>query len=101
MSRVVDCFSSGHEAHWLVYVTGAGTIISRAFNDTNWCLDSGESQADGQPVYLNKVSFSVLLPRVRLIIKCEGIVVDQLWQYADEHLIVYSRPRCLDLERES
>jgi len=35
------------------------------------------------------------------MIKCEGIVVDQLWQYADEHLIVYSRPRCLDLKCES
>lgn len=67
MSRVVDCFYSGHEAHWLVDVTGANTIISRAFNDTRWCLDSGESEENGQPVYLNKVS--LLDPvRVKLIV---------------------------------
>jgi hypothetical protein len=60
ISRVVDCFYSGHEAHWLFDVTGANTIISRAFNDTRWCLDSGESEENGQPVYLNKVSVSGL-----------------------------------------
>jgi hypothetical protein len=60
MSRVKDCYYSGHEAHWSIDVTQATRIISRAFSDTEWCLDSGANEADGHIVYLNKVSFSAL-----------------------------------------
>ena len=60
MSRMKDCYGSGHEAHWQMDVSQASAIKSRVYEDSNheeWCLDAGmdDENTNGQPVVINKV----------------------------------------------
>ena len=61
ISRLKECYGSGHEAHWQMDVSQASAIKSRVYEDDKdeeWCLDAGmdDQSTDGQPVVINKVS---------------------------------------------
>jgi hypothetical protein len=60
MSRMKECYGSGHEAHWQMDVGQASAIKSRVYEDSKheeWCLDAGmdDENTNGQPVVINKV----------------------------------------------
>jgi hypothetical protein len=104
MSRMKDCYGSGHEAHWQMDVTQASAIKSRVYEDSHheeWCLDAGmdDESTNGQPVVINKVSLLAEIDLV-LTLKCNVGLYYQTWQYTHNHLIVFDKTRGLDLHRQ-
>jgi len=73
MSRMKECYGSGHEAHWQMDVGQASAIKSRVYEDSHheeWCLDAGmdDESTNGQPVVINKVR--LFFRRIRIILTC-------------------------------